>query len=328
MRQFTAAAALSALAWVIAPSAAQAQSFPEKPVRILIASPVGGALGAFAQALGVEFQKRTGQPMVVEPKPGANQTVMMNDCKTAAPDGYTVCMTSRTAMSFNPVVYKNLQHDVEKDYDLISGLYYSNQVLIAKPALGKTLDEYVASSKANPNTVNYGSLGAGGDSHVIIEWIRKEKDADFTHIPYNGAAPSMAALASNEIQMLFLLMGNPTVMDQVKNGDLVALAVSGDERHPALPDTPTLVEVGLTPEIAAPRGWFGLIGPAGIPQDRIDTLSRVVAEILGDPEFNKQFLQPNYFDPAPWSPAEFRSLLDGDKEPARKMVEISGVTLD
>jgi len=306
-----------------------AQDFPSKPVRVLLPVPPGGALGAVALAIGAEFEKRTGHPMVIEPKVGANTTIMMNACKDATPDGHTICLVTRSGVSLNPAVYKNLPYDPLKDLKPITAIFHANHFLIVNKSVPvKSFKELVAYTKANPDKVNFGSFGVGGDSHLVVEWIGKVTGAKLTHVPYRGAGPGLKAFAADEVQMFFLLMGNPRLLGQVKKGEITPLAVSGSKRHPLLPDVPSLVELGLPEKVAKVKGWFGYMAPAATPDDRIAKLNAVITAILKDPAFVKKFMVPNAFDPAPMSPSEFAAFIKDDVEPGRELVEATGIKLD
>ena len=309
--------------------ASHAQTFPSKPVRVLLPVPPGGALGAVAIALGAEFEKRTGHPMVVEPKVGANTTIMMNACKGAAPDGHTICLVTRSGVSLNPAVYKNLPYSPLKDLKPITAIFHANHFLIVNSSVPvKSFKELVAYTKANPDKINFGSFGVGGDSHLVVEWIAKVSGAKVTHVPYRGAGPGLKAFAANEVQMFFLLMGNPRLLAQVKKGEITPLAVSGSQRHPLLPNVPSLVELGLPEKVAKVKGWFGYMAPAGTPDDRIGKLNAVITAILKDPAFITKFMKPNAFDPAPMSPSEFADFVKADVEPGRDLVEATGIKLN
>jgi len=309
--------------------ASNAQGFPSKPVRVLLPVPPGGALGAVAIAIGAEFEKRTGHPMVIEPKVGANTTIMMNACKDAEPDGHTICLVTRSGVSLNPVVYKNLPYNPLKDLKPITAIFHANHFLIVNSSVPvKSFKEMVAYTKAHPDKVNFGSFGVGGDSHLVVEWIAKVTGAKLTHVPYRGAGPGLKAFAANEVQMFFLLMGNPRLLGQVKKGEITPLAVSGAKRHPLLPNVPSLVEVGLPEKVAKVKGWFGYMAPAATPDDRIKKLNDVITAILKDPAFVKKFMVPNAFDPAPMSPGEFAAFIKADVGPGRELVEATGVKLN
>jgi len=320
-------AAAAALA-TLPVASAQAQDYPSKPVTVTLGVPAGGALYLLLQAAGEEFQKMTGQPIIIETKPGANTIIQLNACKDAKPDGYTLCIGSRSGINLNPFVYENLSYDPPKDFVAIAPYFTANHILMMRKDVPaddwKGVVEY---ARKNPDKINYGSFGTGGDSHLFVAWMAKEAGVKMTHIPYKGFGNAFQAFEAGEIQMLYLLIGNPTILKAYHDGDLKIIMVSGDKRNPLVPDVPSMVESGLPADIAAIRGWFGIFAPAGTPKPIVDKLNGIFTKILTDPALSDKFMKPKGFDYTPMSPEEFSAFVAKDREVAKKLVDVAGVHL-
>jgi tripartite-type tricarboxylate transporter receptor subunit TctC len=186
-------------------------SYPSAPIRVIIPLAPGGAIDVMVRALGRAFEQRNPYGFVVESRAGANTIIAANACKAAPPDGSTICLLSRSSVSINPALYKNLSYDPIKDFEPITNLAFAHQVLILnKNVPVKDFKELVAYSKQNPEKLNFGSFGVGGDTHLVVEWIKHETGAKMTHIPYKGASDAMLAFKSGDIQLIYLIIGNPT----------------------------------------------------------------------------------------------------------------------
>ena len=183
---------------------------------------------------------------MVESRPGANTIIAANACKAAPPDGSTICLLSRSTVSINPALYKNLSYDPLKDFEPITNIAFAQQVLILnKNVPVKDFKELVAYSKQHPDKLNFGSFGVGGDSHLIIEWLKHETGAKMTHIPYKGASEAMLAFKAGDIQMIYLIVGNLDLTRQINEGEVKGLLVPGSKRNPLVPDVPSFAEAGL-----------------------------------------------------------------------------------
>jgi tripartite-type tricarboxylate transporter receptor subunit TctC len=315
------AAALSAAA--AAPAAAQ-QHYPSRPVTMIVALPAGGIVDVLARRIGKDLEAK-GYTFVVENKAGANTQIAANACKNAAPDGYTICLLTSTTMTLNPVFYK-LTYDPIKDFVPLTNIAFVEHMLIMNPSVpAKNFKEMIAYSKANPDKLNYGTFGIGGDAHLSFEWIKKSTGAKMTHIPYRGAAPAMLAFTRGDAHLLILTPGNGSLLEQIKEGKIKALAVEGDRRIGVLPDTPSYKEVGL-PEFPS-RSWFALFAPKGVPKAIVDKLGADLAGVIRDPKMQKDFLIPSGLDPVGNLPGEFAKFLPESIASGKRFVEISGVTI-
>ena len=312
------------------PAAVLAQEqFPAKPVRMIVPLAPGGAIDLFARSLGAGFEARTGQAVVVESRAGANTIIAANACKQSAPDGYTVCLLTRSTISINPEIYRKLSYEPLKDFEPITNAFFGQQIVILNRNVPvKSFKEFVAYSKAEPDKLNYGSFGLGGDSHLIIEWLKSKTGASITHVPFKGASDAMLAFTANNVQMIALLVGNPDLARQVREGEVKGLLLPGNKRSALVPDVETFAEAGLTADDTAFAPWFGLFAPKGTPRPIVDKLNGTFTAIIKTPAFRDKFLIGNAFTPVADSPEAFTRFIVEDRKTAAGLVEISGVKLN
>jgi tripartite-type tricarboxylate transporter receptor subunit TctC len=315
-------------ALALAASGAQpmaAEETPARPLRIIVPLSAGSAFDILARAMGNAFKQRTQQPAIVENRPGGNMGVAANACKSAPPDGTTVCLLTQNAITLNPLLYAKLNYDPYNELDPVAVVAFQQQVLAAIPALGvATVADLVKYSKANPNKLNYASLGLGSDSHLIMEWLKGATGADLTHIPFNGSPPILTAMKSGEVHVTLLTSG--TLKPQIDAGELKALATRGaDTRNPSLPDVPTFAEAGL-PALRA-TSWAGLFAPAGTPPEVIVRLNREFSAIIDDPEFRIRFMVQPGLDPPGIGLAQIKAFMAQDRAGWEPLVKASGVQL-
>ena len=205
--------------------------YPSRPVRIIVPLPPGGAIDVFARAMGKEFEARTGGSVVIENRAGANTILAANACKTAAPDGYTFCILTRSTVSINPEIYRKLSYDPLKDFEPVTNGFFGQQIVILnKNVPVKTLAELVEYSRKNPDKLNFASMGLGGDSHLIMEWLKHETGAKINHVPYKGFPEAMTSFKANDVQMIALLVGNPDLARQIREGEVKGLLLPGSTR--------------------------------------------------------------------------------------------------
>lgn len=306
--------------------ASLAQDYPSRPIKLIVPYPAGGPLDVLARTIGNAYRDKYQHGFVVENHPGANTAIAATNCKNAAADGYTVCLLSMSTMSLNPFLYAKLSYD-PGDLEPVTNLVFNSHMLVLHRSVpAKTLAELVAYSKANPDKLNYASFGVGGDNHLAMEWIKSRTGLKATHIPFAGAAPAMLALERTDVHMLLVTPGGGNLLNQVREGKLTAVMVSGNKRLAILPEVPSYAEAGL-PAFKL-RTWFGLFAPRGTPKPAIDTLSRQVAEIIQTPAFQERYLFPNGFEPVGSTPAELGKHIAETREDAAELVKISGVKLN
>lgn len=312
---------LFALALLVAP--VRSQDFPSRPVRVIIPFPPGGPVDVLARALGEEFRKRTGQPFVVDNRPGGNTAIGATACMTAAPDGYTFCILTVSTISINPFIEDNLPYDSVKDFAPVSNLVRARSVLLLHNSVpANNLAELVAYSKQYPDKLSYASFGAGGAAHLRIEWMLKNTGASMLHVPYPGVAPAMLAFERGEVHLLGPVI-TPPILAKIRSGGGKAILTQGIKRDPDLPDVPMELEVGLP--LLKFDNWFGAFAPAATPADRLEFLSRTIVDIMKQPEFNAKYVHAAGMDLIGNTPAEFRASLVEQRKQAQELVEISAV---
>ena len=257
-------------------AAAQAQTFPSRPVRIVVNFPPGGAADQIARPLAAALQEKLGQPFVVENKPGANGHIGVTEVAKQPADGYTLLMSSGGAITVNGQLNPAIDPNPMKALEPVAPAALVSVYLVVKPAIpANTLVEFLAHARANPAKLNYGSPGAGSSPHLAGEMFNSAAKVKTTHVPYKGAAPVITDLLGGQIDFTW----DPGVgLQHVKAGKLRLLAVGSPKRHPAYPDTPTVAEV-LGGEFDADT-VFGLYVPAGTPKDVVALLNREINAAL------------------------------------------------
>ena len=295
---------LAALVAAFAPALASADSWPSKPVRMIVPFAAGGATDVVARLLAQKLNEAWGQAVVVEDRPGAGGNIGADVVAKSAPDGYTLLMASGSIVTANPFMYKSMPFDPAKDLVGITNVATGPQVIaVANNVPVKTLREFIAYVKANPGKVNFGSAGVGTQVHLAGENFAYAAGLDMTHVPYKGEAAALTDLVGGQIQMVPANLGGS--INLVKGGQIRALAVTSKERSPQLPDVPAVAEVVPGFENA---GWFGLMAPAGTPRDVIEKVYRDTAKVLQSDAF-KAALAKQGMVPVGNSPAQFQAAI-------------------
>ena len=261
-------------------SSARAQTFPDRPIRIIAPFPAGGLVDVLARALGDEMSKSLGQPVIVENKPGAGGNIGADLVAKAAPDGYTLLMTSPGIQSINQFLYKSMPFDPDKAFVPISMVADMSMVVVVHPKTGiATLKQLIEFAHAHPVKLNFGSAGIGTTGHLGLELLVHAGQMKVTHVPYKGAAPSVTDLIGGQIDGV--VDNPPTILAHIKAGTINALAVAGKQRLAVLPNVPTAAEAGLSAWEAS--SWFGLVAPAGTPAAIVERLHAEVAKAVHSP---------------------------------------------
>ena len=291
---------LAAAALALVPMLANAQAWPNKPVKIIVPFVAGGATDVVARLLGQKLQEMWGQSVVVENRAGAGGNIGADAVAKSAPDGYTLLMTSGSIVTANPYMYKSMPFDAAKDLVPITNVASGPQLIVVTPSLPvRDLREFIAYAKANPSKVNMGSAGVGTQTHLAGENFAYTAGIEMTHVPYKGEAAAINDLMGGQIQ---LVTPNFTAaLPFVKDGKIRALAVTSRERMPQLPDVPPASDVLPGFENA---GWFGLMAPAGTPKDVIDRVYHDTARVLQAEDFKARLGQLGMM-PVGNSPADF-----------------------
>src|SRR5262245_28135765 len=270
-----------ALIGALAPAAAFA-AYPEKPIRLVVALAPGGPADTAARVFAPPFAEALGQNVLVENRPGGSAVVGTEAVVRAAPDGYTLLFGSSSTFSINPAVLKNLRFDALKELRLIGLICYTPHVLVVRASLpAQTLPDLVRLSKAQPDTLRYGSSGIGGAIHLAGELVKRETGADLRHIPYRGGGPATVGLLAGDIDVFISDLS--TTAEQIRAGRIRALAMAWTARSPQLPDVPTFAELGFPAVTSA--SWFGLAAPAATPPAVIDRLDMAMRQALASPQY-------------------------------------------
>ncbi len=303
---------------------AQAQAYPNKPIRIMVPFPPGGSTDIMARNLATELSKSLGQPVVVENKAGANGNIGSAEVAKAAPDGYSLLLTGVGTNAINHSLYPSMPYDSLRDFEHITLLAEGPNVLLVNPNFpAKSVQELIALAKAQPGKLNYGSNGNGSSGRLAMEMLRQATGIDMVHVPYKGGGPSMLALIAGEVPMLFT--NQDQALPQVKAGKVRAIGVASEKRNPAYPDVPTIAEQGI-PGFAA-VSWFGLSAPAKTPPDIIKKLHAEAVKAINQPEFRSK-LEANGFVVVGNTPDQFHAFVKSENEKWGKAVKASGATVD
>ncbi len=329
LRKLLCLVAFAAALGVLAGAGRAQTGYPSAPVRVIIPLAPGGAIDVMVRALGKAFEQRNPHGFIVESRAGANTIIAANACKAAPPDGYTICLLSRSSVSLNPTLYKNLSYDPVKDFEPITNLAFAHQVLILnKNVPVKDFRELVAYSKEHPDKLNFGSFGVGGDTHLVVEWLKHETGAKMTHIPYKGASDAMLAFKSGDIQLIYLIIGNPDIARQINEGEVKGLLVPGSRRNSLVPDVPSFAEAGLSGDQSAFETWFGMFAPRGTPAEIVKKLNAELSAIVKTPAFAKEYLLSKGFEPVGDSSEAFAKFIVEDQKKGKLLVDISGAKLE
>ena len=262
-------------------TSAAAQTYPAKPIRIVVAYTPAGTTDILARAIGQKLTEAWGQPVIVDNRPGANGNIGTEYAAKATPDGYTLLMTTAAPHGINPSLYRKLGFDAVKDFAGISLVATVPNVLVVNNALPvKDVRELIAYLRANPGKVNFGSPGYGSTGHMSVELFMAMTGTKMTHIPYKGDAGVLADVMGGQIALS--LSNMPAYTPQIKAGRVRALAVSTSKRSPAAPEIPTMAEAGVPGYVTV--AWFGLLAPAKTPRDIVNKLSAETARILKTPD--------------------------------------------
>lgn len=281
-------------------SAAFAQGYPDKAVKIIVPFPPGGATDIVTRIVAQKLSEVWGQAVVVENRGGAGGNIGANVVAKAAPDGYTLLMTSGSIVTANQYIYKKMPFDPAKDLVPITNVASGPQVIVVNPSFpAKTLKQLIDMARAKPGVLNYGHAGIGSQGHLAAENFLYAAKIEMTSIPYKGEAPAMTDLVANQVNMVAANIA--AAIGFVNHGTLRALAVTGKQRSPQLPNIPTVAETIPGFENA---GWFGLMAPAGTPKAVIDKVYRDTAKILDSSELRARFYVLG-MAPVGNSPADF-----------------------
>jgi tripartite-type tricarboxylate transporter receptor subunit TctC len=318
-------ALLGATGLSVAPGLARAEgTWPERPVRYVIGGAAGGVSDIFLRMMEGRLREKLGQPLVIDPRPGAGGMVGAELTARAAPDGYSFYVNHIASHGIGPSLYKRLSFDPLKDLPGVARLAFLPNVLIVKgDSPHRSVAELVAFIRANPQRATFASAGTGTSSHLSGVLLGLRTGVETTHVPYRGTAPSMAAVMNGEV--LFAIDNAPASRQQVLAGMLRALAVSTAERASTMPDLPTLQESGV-PDFDV-TSWYGITTPAGVPRPIVERLSAEFVAALHDPAIARRMREFGA-EPAPLGSAEYDAFMRSEVAKWAPVVQASGASID
>ena len=297
-----------------------AQSYPIKPVRIVVPSVAGGTIDQVARMAGQRLTETLGRPFLVDNRPGASGTIGADHVAKSPPDGYTLLMSSTAMLAANPSFYPNLPYHPLKDFAPITLIVIQPSILVVHPAVpARTVGELIALAKARPGALNYGSSGIGNSQHMAAGLFSYYTKVTMTHVPYKGGPPALTDLLGGQIDLMFELI--PNTIPHIRSGRLRALAVTTRERSDIFPDVPTLRETGL-PDYEY-LGWIGLVAPAGTPPPIVNMLHGEIVKALDGGLAAK--LKESSFVVSGSGPLEFAPFIKKELELHQKIVRVAGI---
>jgi len=314
---------LFALALLL-PTLAVAQTFPSKPLRMVVPFTPAGAVDIATRATAHEMERVLGQPVVVENKPGAGGNLGVLDVSRSAPDGYSIVMSTSGIQAINPFLYSKMPLDVNKDLVPVAPIVSLNNVLVVNPSFPpRSVKEVIDLVKKSPGKYTYASSGAGTSIHMSGAMFTFLTGTDIVHIPYKGSAPAITDLLAGQTNMMFDNI--PSSLPHIKSGKLIALATTGKQRDPALPDLPTMQEAGVPGYESGV--WFGLMVPAATPKDVIGKLNAAAVQATKSPEFQKRMHDLGY-NIIPGTPEEMGKMIQEELKRWQPIVKASGANVD
>jgi tripartite-type tricarboxylate transporter receptor subunit TctC len=299
-----------------------AQDFPNRPLRLIVTVPPGGAADFIARLVGAKISESLGQPVVVENRGGAGGTIAADAVAKAPADGYTLLQNSITTHGVGPHLYAKLPYDPVRDFAPVSGLALLPLIMAVNADLpAKSIDELIVYSKST--ALNFASSGNGGAPHMAAELFKSVTGAPLTHVPYKGSGPAVADLIGGRVQIMF--DAAPSLIAHVRSGKLRVLAAASAERNRLLPEVPTFAELGY-PKVAVSL-WYGLLVPAATPKPIIERLNRETAKALASPEVRDKLLAQGA-EPMPGTPEAFGAFMQEEMAKWAPVVKQAGVKLD
>ena len=292
-------------ALLFVPALAFGQSYPSKPVRLIVGFPAGGPADIFGRALAQAMAGELGQPVVVENISGVGGMLGVDRVAKSAPDGYTLCINSASPLVIAPYSFAKLPYDVKKDFALITIVVRVPEVLAVHPSMPvNSLAELISYARANPGKVNFGSAGGGTITHLAGELLKAEAKIDLVHIPYKGAAPAVTDLLGGQVQMG--IFDVPILLAHIRSGKLRALAITSATRAPALPEVQTTLEMSY-PNVNSDN-WYGLIMPSSTPADIQKRVHAAAVAALKSTAVSEQFAKVGGLA-SPSTPQEYAAFL-------------------
>lgn len=309
----------ASLATLALPAFAQAP-WPSKPIKLVVPYAPGGSTDVVGRVIAEYLGQRLGQNIVVENRPGKGASIGTSQVAKAAPDGYTLVVSNISSFAIAPPLYGDLDYDPVKDFTHITLASFNPSVLVVNPSFpAKTLAEYVAYAKANPDKLAFATSGPGSSNHILGTMLGLVSGTRLVHIPYRGAGPAMQDVIAGNVPSMFDSL--PSAAPHIKAGKVRALAVSGEKRNPSFPDVPTMKESGF-PDLVS-YSWFGLSGPAKLPAPIVERLAAEMQVVLKNPDVVKRW-QEMGAEASTMTPAEYTAFVKTELEKATAAVKASG----
>jgi tripartite-type tricarboxylate transporter receptor subunit TctC len=318
-------ALLVSIAIAALPSHALAQAYPAKPIRIVVGFSPGGTTDILARDLGARLQESWGQSVVVDNRPGAGGNIAAANVAKAAPDGYTLLL-STNSFAINPALYSKMPYDTIKDFVPVAFIGSVTNIFFAHPSVpAKTMKDVVALAKSRPGQVTYGSGGVGTSPHLAVELFKSMAKVDLVHVPYKGVPPVVQGILAGELALGTASLPSAGIPEHVKSGRLRGLALTGSKRSQTLPQVPTMIESGFPGfDVVI---WYGMLAPAGTPADLITKLNAELLRIFALPAVRERWAAQD-FEIATTSPADFAAYIKSELAQWAKVVRDAGVKIE
>ncbi|MFL6799180.1 MAG: Bug family tripartite tricarboxylate transporter substrate binding protein [Xanthobacteraceae bacterium] len=322
-RSLLARLAAVALAPVL-PQVALAQTYPARPLKLVVPFPAGGPADFFARTLAQGLGSELGQQVVLENRGGAGGSTGIDSVAKSAPDGYTLGLSSGSILAALPFQTSKFPFDFQKDLTLLTLVTRVREVLVVHPSVpANALQELVAYAKANPRKVSYGSAGIGTFTHLAVELLRISANVELVHVPYRGAAPAVQDLLGGHIQLATLDV--PVLLPHIRSGAVRALAVTSASRSQALPNVPTSAEAGFPTVLS--DNWYGLVAPSALPAEVENRLQKAAHNSLRSSDLKKQFENQDA-EPSPTTEQEFAEFVRSERVKWEPLVTSIGIKVD
>jgi tripartite-type tricarboxylate transporter receptor subunit TctC len=311
------------MATALLPAPALAQAWPSQPIRLIVPFAPGGTTDLIARLVSTPLQERLGQPIIIENRPGAGATVGSLMAAQAAPDGHTLVLSNIASHGISPTLYANIRYDAVRDFTHIALLTLNPSVFVANPRAGiSNMEDFARLHRSTPRGLDMASSGAGSSNHLLIVRMGQLLGREINHIPFRGAGPAMTAVIGGQVPLMSDSL--PSAAAHIRQGSVRAVAMSSAERHPSFPDVPTLREQGYD---LVTSSWFGLSGPARLPQPVVERLSREVRAILATAEIRARFAEIGG-TPGEFSPEEYAAFVASEVNSWAALVRESGAQPD
>lgn len=306
---------------LLAANSSFAQTYPNKSIRIIMPIAAGSISDTLLRAINLNVSQDLGQQVIIENRPGGNMVVGLSSCARAEPDGYTLCAVSGNAMSYNPVILETVPYDPDKDFKPITQFYFLvSGILTSNPAL-KSVADLKAKATSKPGALSVGTFGTGDSTDIFRQLLNKEWNADIAAITYKGGNDLLIALERNDIDMTSFGLGN--AIGQIQAGKVNVLFTHSNKRAKLLPNVPTQAEVGLG-NLPGMSPWWGLVAPAGVPDEIIAKVNAAYKKALTDPKI-VELLDQRIVEGVASSPTEFGSFMKKDREKVAELVKMFNI---